>query len=89
MDGLNRRLRELLEAARLPAGFWTDDGPTTAAFECLAAGVMADRDLTMLGVAMACWDGDRSAAVADLVNVLDNENLRLVAELLRDLADAP
>lgn len=62
--------------------FLEDDAPNfagIAAADCL--GALSTGEMIMLNVALAFWNGDRTARIADLAH-LDDENRQRVAEAI-------
>lgn len=94
----NDTILDLLEAAhlshgdrRLDRGLWTKSGPTALAIDYVRRGSpLSHGEQVILRAAFDLWNGSGGCKVADLLEVLDERNLRAVAAaiLARD-GEAP
>lgn len=72
------------------AGFtkcWDADGLTAKYERIRASGKMSSSEALLLDVALDVWNGHGNAPLGRVINVLDNDNLRMVASLLCAIAD--
>ena len=77
-------IMRLLEPHHALAGLWESTGPTVRACALLeqVGGRLSSGENLLLRVAFDIWNGHGGARVGDLLFVLDEGNLRAVAEAL-------
>jgi hypothetical protein len=77
-------IRTLLKAARVER-FWTSEGPSSVLVELAEGGFRSSPyshgETVMLQVAMDFWNGSGKALWADLLEVLDLNNLQNTVDL--------
>lgn len=73
----------MLQRARMDhLCLWNLKGPTDAAVQLLSSGGLSHGELIMLRVAFDLWGGAGHADLADIIGVLDTNNLRGVLQAI-------